>query len=128
MPSWFDIAPRLGVSYDLFGNARTALKASFGKYMAGQTTSFPAALQPAAAPERHPDLARYERRQHRAGQRDRAEQQRRVRSAGADVPARSTDIKREYDLESTVAGSARAHPGPVGEPSGSSAAARTINV
>lgn len=46
MPSWFDIAPRLGVSYDLFGNAQTAIKATFGRYMAGQTTSFPARYNP----------------------------------------------------------------------------------
>jgi hypothetical protein len=46
LPSWFDVVPRLGVSYDLFGNARTALKATFGKYMAGQTTSFPARYNP----------------------------------------------------------------------------------
>ncbi len=46
LPSWFDVAPRLGVSYDLFGNARTALKATFGRYMAGQTTSFPARYNP----------------------------------------------------------------------------------
>ncbi len=46
LPSWFDISPRLGVSYDLFGTGRTALKASFGKYMAGQTTSFPARYNP----------------------------------------------------------------------------------
>jgi len=46
VPSWFDIAPRLGVSYDLFGNAQTAIKATFGRYMAGQTTSFPARYNP----------------------------------------------------------------------------------
>ena len=46
LPNWFDVAPRLGFSYDLFGNARTALKATFGKYMAGQTTSFPARYNP----------------------------------------------------------------------------------
>jgi hypothetical protein len=40
MPCWFDITPRFGVSYDLFGNARTALKASVNKYMAGQTLGF----------------------------------------------------------------------------------------
>ena len=28
-----DITPRLGASYDLFGNGKTALKASLGKYM-----------------------------------------------------------------------------------------------
>jgi hypothetical protein len=46
MPSWFDLAPRIGVSYDLFGNARTAVKATIGRYMAGQTTSFPARYNP----------------------------------------------------------------------------------
>ena len=40
MPCWTDFAPRFGVAYDLFGNARTALKASFNKYMAGQTLSY----------------------------------------------------------------------------------------
>ena len=45
-PNWFDVAPRLGVAYDLFGNARTALKATFSKYMAGQTLSFPQRYNP----------------------------------------------------------------------------------
>ena len=40
MPCWFDVTPRFGVAYDLFGNARTALKASVNKYMAGQTLGF----------------------------------------------------------------------------------------
>ena len=48
VPSWFDVAPRLGVSYDVFGTGRTAIKATFGKYMAGQTTSFPARYNPLA--------------------------------------------------------------------------------
>jgi len=34
--SWHDISPRAGVAYDLFGNGKTALKGSFGKYVAGQ--------------------------------------------------------------------------------------------
>jgi Carboxypeptidase regulatory-like domain len=46
IPNWFDIAPRLGVSYDLFGNARTAVKATFGRYMAGQTLGFPQRYNP----------------------------------------------------------------------------------
>ena len=34
VPTWMDINPRLGMSYDLFGDGRTALKTSFGRYMA----------------------------------------------------------------------------------------------
>src|SRR5262245_208303 len=34
--SWHDISPRAGVAYDLFGNGKTALKGSFGKYVEGQ--------------------------------------------------------------------------------------------
>ena len=32
-PNWRDINPRLGGSYDLFGNGRTALKASIGRFI-----------------------------------------------------------------------------------------------
>ncbi len=34
--NWKDISPRLGVSYDVFGNGKTALKATANKYLAGQ--------------------------------------------------------------------------------------------
>jgi hypothetical protein len=40
MPNWFDVSPRLGASYDLFGNAKTAIKGTFNKYMAGQTLGY----------------------------------------------------------------------------------------
>ena len=30
-----DITPRVGVAYDLFGNGKTSLKSSWGKYMLG---------------------------------------------------------------------------------------------
>ena len=33
MPNWQDISPRLGVSHDLFGNGKTAVKASLGRYV-----------------------------------------------------------------------------------------------
>ncbi len=46
MPDWHDVTPRLGAAYDLFGNAKTAIKASVNKYMAGQTTAFPARYDP----------------------------------------------------------------------------------
>ncbi|MGE0705041.1 MAG: carboxypeptidase regulatory-like domain-containing protein [Vicinamibacterales bacterium] len=33
LPEWFDVAPRFSVVYDLFGDAKTALKGSVNKYM-----------------------------------------------------------------------------------------------
>jgi hypothetical protein len=35
MPNFKDITPRLGASYDLFGNGKTAVKVAFGKYLMG---------------------------------------------------------------------------------------------
>jgi hypothetical protein len=40
MPVWKDIAPRFGVVYDLFGDAKTAIKAGFNKYEQAQTINF----------------------------------------------------------------------------------------
>ncbi len=37
-PDWFDVSPRLGASYDLFGTGRTALKVTFSKFMYAWTT------------------------------------------------------------------------------------------
>ncbi|HKF69804.1 MAG TPA: carboxypeptidase regulatory-like domain-containing protein [Vicinamibacterales bacterium] len=33
--NWKDLSPRLGISYDLFGNGKTAVKASFARYVNG---------------------------------------------------------------------------------------------
>jgi carboxypeptidase family protein/TonB-dependent receptor-like protein len=38
LPNWFDVAPRLGVVYDLTGDARTALKGTINKYNRNFTT------------------------------------------------------------------------------------------
>src|SRR5438094_334817 len=46
VPDWKDWSPRLGVAYDLFGNSRTALKMSLGKYMGRSNTEIPTALNP----------------------------------------------------------------------------------
>ena len=39
VPNWKDISPRVGVAYDLTGDARTAIKASIGRY-SGYMSSF----------------------------------------------------------------------------------------
>jgi len=39
--SYHDITPRMGAAYDLFGNGKTALKASLGKYLLGVSTGQP---------------------------------------------------------------------------------------
>ncbi|MGE3957146.1 MAG: carboxypeptidase regulatory-like domain-containing protein [Vicinamibacterales bacterium] len=46
MPTWKSIAPRAGIVYDLFGNQKTALKASFGKYMQAGTVGFSQSQNP----------------------------------------------------------------------------------
>jgi hypothetical protein len=38
VPNWNDVSPRLGLAYDLFGDSRTALKVTLGRYVA-QTVS-----------------------------------------------------------------------------------------
>jgi hypothetical protein len=35
-PNFKDISPRVGVAYDLFGNGKTSVKASFGRYVFSQ--------------------------------------------------------------------------------------------
>jgi Carboxypeptidase regulatory-like domain len=46
MPVWNSIAPRGGVVYDLFGNQKTALKFSIGKYMQAGSTGFSESYNP----------------------------------------------------------------------------------
>ena len=43
---WSDINPRIGVAYDLFGNGRTAIKGSVGRYVAGETAATTRANNP----------------------------------------------------------------------------------
>jgi hypothetical protein len=35
-PNWKDISPRLGLSYDVFGNGKTAVKTNLGRFMIGE--------------------------------------------------------------------------------------------
>ena len=46
IPNWKDINPRFGVSYDLFGNGRTALKFSVGRYVAKTNVDVAVLLNP----------------------------------------------------------------------------------
>jgi hypothetical protein len=48
LPDWSSFVPRLGAAYDLFGNGRTAIKASIGKYMASAGGGQIDAYHPAA--------------------------------------------------------------------------------
>ena len=47
--TWNDIEPRLGVAYDLFGDGRTALKASVNKYLSGDGSGGPFGIGAAPA-------------------------------------------------------------------------------
>lgn len=44
--NWRDITPRAGVAFDLFGNGKTAVKASIGKYMEGLSSLFGLDMNP----------------------------------------------------------------------------------
>lgn len=46
---WQDISPRLGVSYDLFGSAKTAVKASAGRYVIAEGTNRATNINPLPA-------------------------------------------------------------------------------
>lgn len=46
IPNWKDLNPRLGASYDLFGDGRTALKVSVGRYVAKTNVDVPQLLNP----------------------------------------------------------------------------------
>ena len=49
LPNYQDISPRLGAAYDVFGDGRTAIKASWGRYVAGLGGSDSSALAPSGA-------------------------------------------------------------------------------
>src|SRR5262245_14212126 len=46
MPTWNSVSPRGGVVYDLFGNQKTAVKFSIGKYMQAGSTGFSESYNP----------------------------------------------------------------------------------
>ncbi len=46
--NWKDLSPRLGASYDVFGNGKTAIKASVSRYVKGEGLSIAQSMNPAA--------------------------------------------------------------------------------
>lgn len=48
VPNWKDISPRLGFAWDVRGNGKTAIKASFGRYVNFETTNLTKLNNPAA--------------------------------------------------------------------------------
>ncbi len=48
MPNFKSFVPRVGAAYDLFGNGRTGIKGSVGRYMQQDATSFPQTYNPMA--------------------------------------------------------------------------------
>ena len=46
VPNWKDLSPRVGAAYNLFGDGRTALKGSFGRYVGRTTTDIAGANNP----------------------------------------------------------------------------------
>ena len=49
MQNWKDISPRVGLAWDVFGNGRTAVKASVARYVAGQQIAVANQVNPIGA-------------------------------------------------------------------------------
>lgn len=46
LPEWKNWSPRLGLAYDVFGNARTAVKFSYGRYLAQEVAAYASRYNP----------------------------------------------------------------------------------
>lgn len=52
--NWKDISPRLGLAYDVFGNGKTAFKASVNRYVLQQGTNMAVSINPIASNNTNP--------------------------------------------------------------------------
>jgi hypothetical protein len=111
VPNWGpDLSPRLGLAYDLFGNAKTALKFSIGKYFTRVMTSYasmlnPMALVTATLPWNDRDITGAARPTNNDGiaQDNELDQTRLPTNFGSRNLARlDPDFKREYNIETAV--------------------------
>ncbi len=90
--NWKDISPRVGFAMDVFGNGRTAIKASWARYVAGQQIAFVNQVNPIGAltaTDTRPwtDLDA----QRPAARRQRQHPVQRARAVGVDAHLRPTD-------------------------------------
>jgi hypothetical protein len=46
LPNWKDLGPRLGLSWDVFGTGKTAIKTTLSRYVASQTVGFASQFNP----------------------------------------------------------------------------------
>ena len=46
VPNWTDLSPRVGIAYDLFGNGKTALKATASRYVSIEGVALTSAVNP----------------------------------------------------------------------------------
>ena len=69
VPNWKNWAPRIGAAYDVFGDAKMAIKGSAGEYLR-RGTGIRHHLQSGGGVDGHAQLDRLEQRRHRAGERD----------------------------------------------------------
>ena len=49
LPNFKDFVPRIGVAYDLFGDGKTAIKATWGRYLAGQGAALASRYAPSSS-------------------------------------------------------------------------------